>query len=113
THPTQVYRRVVALPLDGLEPLWRECEEFEMAGNEVLWKTKFSLEYLPKYMAAKAVYKERKPVWDGINPNLLARPPRGNSASSGGRDSKKREDAQAGQYRLWKRRLAFERTNPE
>lgn len=44
----QVYRRVVALPLDGLESLWRECEEFEMAGNEVLWKTKFSLDYLPK-----------------------------------------------------------------
>lgn len=30
-----------------------------------------------RYMAAKAVYKERKPVWEGINPNLLARPPRG------------------------------------
>ncbi|CAM9717905.1 unnamed protein product [Scytosiphon promiscuus] len=110
----KVYRRVIALPLDGLEPLWRECEEFEMAGNEVLWKTKFSLEYLPKYMAAKAVYKERKPVWDGINPSLLARPPRGTSGGGGGgRESKKREDAQAGQYRLWKRRLAFERTNPE
>ncbi|CBN77606.1 conserved unknown protein [Ectocarpus siliculosus] len=115
----KVYRRVVALPLDGLEPLWRECEEFEMAGNEVLWKTKFSLEYLPKHMAAKAVYKERKPIWDGIDPNLLARPPRGHHGGSGGggggggKDRKKREEAQAGQYRLWKRRLAFERTNPE
>ncbi|CAN0143127.1 unnamed protein product [Laminaria digitata] len=44
----KVYRRVTALPLDGLEALWRECEDFEMTGNEVLWKTKFSLEYLPK-----------------------------------------------------------------
>lgn len=65
-------------------------------------------------MAAKAVYKERKQIWDGIDPNLLARPPRGHhGGSGGGKDSKKREEAQAGQYRLWKRRLAFERTNPE
>lgn len=74
-------------------------------------------------MAAKAVHKERKPVWEGINPNLLARPPRGGgggNASSGrggggaggGRDRKK-DDVQAAQYRLWKRRLAYERSNPE
>lgn len=48
TYCPQVYRRVVALPLEGLEWLWREFEEFEMAGNEMLWKTKFSLESLPK-----------------------------------------------------------------
>lgn len=72
-------------------------------------------------MAAKAVYKERKPIWDGINPNLLARPPRGSSGGGGGgdggrsrdRDNRKREEAQAVQYRLWKKRLAFERSNPE
>lgn len=65
-------------------------------------------------MAAKAVYKERKPIWDGINPNLLARPPRATSNSGGGsgrdRDSRKREEAQC---KLWKKRLAFERSNPE
>lgn len=70
---------------------------------------------LSRYMAAKAVYKERKPIWDGINPNFLARPPRGNSGGAGGgrdrdRDGRKREETQ---YRLWKRRLAFERSNPE
>lgn len=44
----QVYQRVVCRPVDGVERLWRECEEFEMAGNEHLWKNKFSIEYLPK-----------------------------------------------------------------
>lgn len=64
------------------------------------------------------MYKERKPVWDGINPNLLARPPSNTTTSSSGssvnnRERRKRDEAQASQYRLWKRRLAYERSNPE
>lgn len=72
-----------------------------------------------RYMAAKAVYKERKPMWDGINPNFLARPPRGQTlggvAMVGGARGKerKREEMQMTQFRLWKRRLAYERSNPE
>ncbi|CAN0184375.1 unnamed protein product [Ascophyllum nodosum] len=116
----KVYRRVVALPLEGLEWLWREFEEFEISGNEMLWRTKFSQESLPKYNAARAVLKERKPLWDGINSHLLARPPRraASSSSAGGssssnRERRKRDEAQALQYRLWKRRLAYEKSNPE
>lgn len=54
-----------------------------------------------RYMAAKAVFRERKQVWEGINPSFLSKPPR------------ERDEEQARQYRLWKRRLAYEKGNPE
>ncbi|CAM9511968.1 unnamed protein product, partial [Discosporangium mesarthrocarpum] len=97
----KVYQRVICVPLENLDRLWRECEEFEMAGNEHLWKNKFSQEFQPRYQAAKAVFKERKLAWEGIDTNQLARPPHDG------------DEEQARQLRLWKRRIAYERGNPE
>lgn len=97
----------------------------QIAGNTLVMAYPFCVPvhctfYRPtlRYNAARAVYKERKPVWDGINPNLLARPPSNTTTSSSGssvnnRERRKRDEAQASQYRLWKRRLAYERSNPE
>lgn len=54
-----------------------------------------------RYQNAKAIYRDRKPYVEHIDSSFLASPPREN------------DDKQANQYRLWKRRISYEKGNPE
>jgi cleavage stimulation factor subunit 3 len=56
-------------------------------------------EYGPKYMSARTIYRERKNFMDGLQKQMLARPPRLLMASK-----------DANQVKLWQTLLAFEKT---
>jgi len=95
----KLYQRAIEQPMHNLEAFWKEYDQFENGLNKILAKALLN-EHAPKYMAARAVYRERKNYFEGISRNMLARPPRGTA--------KERQQVQ-----LWKRLLGYEKTNPQ
>eukprot|EP00850_Spirogloea_muscicola_P023961 SM000413S15644 [mRNA] locus=s413:25585:30982:+ [translate_table: standard] len=79
----QAYQRAVALPMQGVEQLWREYEAWENGLNRALAKALLA-EHQPIHMNARAVYRERKKLTDRIDQQAL----------------------------LWRQIVAFERSNP-
>jgi len=95
----KLYQRAVENPMHNLEAIWKEYDAFENNLNKQLAKA-FVIEYSPKYVSARVVYRERKGYLDGILRNMLAKTPRG---------SIKKEH----QVTLWKKLIAYEKTNPQ
>lgn len=97
-----VYQRALSVPMENLEKLWKDYEQFETVRSEHLAKNKFIPETLPRYQSAKTVYRDRKHVWEGCDATALAVPP------------KERLDAQqTKQLESWRRRIDYEAENPE
>lgn len=128
-----VYQRLVQLPMTGLDNLWQDYESFERSHSEEL-ATALLAEYTPKYQHARTVYLERARVYNytgDLELGRLATPPVTRNKEAKGGDGGA-EDAAAGagsketledylsnlqeEYRLlqaWKKRVSYERTNPE
>ncbi|KAI9922563.1 hypothetical protein PsorP6_000094 [Peronosclerospora sorghi] len=97
----KLYHRIVMVPLNGMETLWREYEKFERAipNNEALAQNFFKV-FRPKFDGARAVLRDRKKLYDQVNTNALAVP----STSS---------RADAADMANWQNILALEMSNPE
>lgn len=95
----KAYQTAILIPTHHVEQLWKDYESFENAVSRALAKGLLS-EFQPKYISARAVYKERKKLCEEIDENKLAVPPTG---------SLKEEQ----QCSAWRRLLAFEIGNPQ
>ncbi|RZC50314.1 hypothetical protein C5167_018741 [Papaver somniferum] len=93
----KVYQKAIVTPTHQVEQIWKDYEKFENSVSRALAKDQVS-EYQPKHNSAKAVYRERKKLVDGIDWNMLAVPPTGS-------------DKEEQQHMAWKRFLAFEKAN--
>jgi len=95
----KIYERMMRMPINNLDAIWREYEEFEnLGGNRDLARGKLQ-ENNGRYVASRAEARARKTRRENLSSNALAVPP-GTSA---------RDDEQA---RQWKKFLAAERSNP-
>lgn len=95
----KLYQRAVINPMNNLEGIWKEYDTFENSLNKVLAKALLA-EHGPKYMQARATFRERKNYSEGIQKNILARPPRNSP-----RDQM--------QVKLWKKLIAYEKRNTQ
>lgn len=97
----KLYHRIIMVPLNGMETIWRDYEKFERAipNNEALAQNFFKV-FRPKFDAAKAVLRDRKKLYDQVNLNVLAVP------STNSR-------ADAADMAKWQNILALELSNPE
>ena len=118
-----IYQRLIALPMLGLDGLWKEYEGFERAQSEQLAAALIE-ENLPKYQHARSVYLERNRVYSVHDLRLgrLATTPVDYEFVD--QDGNTKEDADEVEYKQnmkeeinllskWKRRCGYERTNPE
>lgn len=99
TNVRKAYQKAILIPTHHVEQLWKDYENFENSVSRALAKGLVA-EYQPKYINARAVYRERKKLCDEIDGNKLAVPPTG---------SLKEEQ----QCSAWRRLLAFEKGNPQ
>ncbi|KAH7491934.1 Cleavage stimulation factor subunit 77 [Phytophthora ramorum] len=97
----KLYHRMVMVPLNGMETIWRDYEKFERAipNNDALAQNFFKV-FRPKFDAARAVLRDRKKLYDQVNTNALAVP----ATSS---------RADAADMANWQKILALEMGNPE
>ena len=102
-HLRSIYQRLVCHPMTGLDQLWQEYEAFERQQSEAL-ATALVSEYTPKYQHARTVYLERNRVFHipDLQITKLAIPP-----------SAEERHEEHEYLQLWKKRCAYERTNPE
>ena len=117
-----IYQRIVQLPMTGLDSLWTEYEVYEKAQSEQL-ATALIGEFMPKYQHARSVYLERNRVFNihELRMGKVATPPadyESNSTSTTTSGSTKEETKakiieEMKLLSKWKRRCAYERTNPE
>lgn len=94
----KVYQKAVVTPIIGIETLWKEYIAFEQNINPII-SEKMSLERSRDYMNARRVAKELEIVTKGLNRNLPAIPP-----------TLSKEEMK--QVDLWKKYIAFEKSNP-
>lgn len=99
TNVRKAYQKAILIPTHHIEQLWKDYENFENSVSRALAKGLVA-EYQPKYISARAVYRERKKLCDEIDGNKLAVLPTG---------SLKEEQ----QCSAWRRLLAFEKGNPQ
>ncbi|KAH3758944.1 cleavage stimulation factor subunit 3 [Pelomyxa schiedti] len=95
----KTYHRALRVPMHGLETVWHDYEAWEGTFNPMM-VNRMTEEHSPSYQAAKATYRDRKALMDGISRNILPRPPRG-------------LDKENHQVQLWKKLIAFEKSNPQ
>ncbi|XP_032594403.1 protein suppressor of forked-like [Drosophila grimshawi] len=94
----RVYQKVIVTPIVGIELLWKDYIAFEQNINP-LDAEKVSLERSKDHMNARRVAKELTHLTKGLNCNLPAVPPT-------------LAKAETKQIELWKRFIAYEKSNP-
>ncbi|XP_036338960.1 protein suppressor of forked [Rhagoletis pomonella] len=94
----RVYQKAVVTPIVGIEQLWKDYIAFEHNINPII-SEKMSLERSKDYMNARRVAKELEILTKGLNRNLPAVPP-----------TLSKEETK--QVELWKKFIAFEKSNP-
>ncbi len=118
-----IYQRIITHPMLGLDALWMEYEAFEKAQSEQLASALIA-ENLPKYQHARSVYLERNRVYSfhSLKFGRLATPPADYEFVD--ENGNKKDDIDEESYKTklqdecellskWKRRVGYERTNPE
>jgi hypothetical protein len=107
-----LYQRLVTHPMTGLDQLWQEYEVFERTQNEQLASALVD-EFKPKYQHARSVYLERNRVYSATDLDMarLATPPVDKEDDDEDYIAKMKEEQNL--LTLWKKRLSYERTNPE
>uniref|UniRef100_A0A1I8PF42 Suppressor of forked domain-containing protein n=1 Tax=Stomoxys calcitrans TaxID=35570 RepID=A0A1I8PF42_STOCA len=94
----RVYQKAVITPIVGIEQLWKDYIQFEHGINPII-SEKMALERSKDYMNARRVAKELENITKGLNRNLPAVPP-----------NLSKEEIR--QVELWKKFIAFEKSNP-
>jgi hypothetical protein len=105
-----IYQRVAIHPMTGLDQLWQEYEVFERVQSEVLASALIA-EFVPKYQHARSVYLDRNRVYNSADLQMdrLATPP----VDELDEDYSARMGEEIRLLTLWKKRISYERTNPE
>jgi Suppressor of forked protein (Suf) len=105
-----IYKRLVTHPMLGLDQLWQEYEAFERSQNEALALALLG-ECAPKYQHARSVYLDRNRVYNFVDlqMNRLSTPP----VDLEDEDYAGKLVEEHRLLSLWKKRCAYERTNPE
>ncbi|KAL1924490.1 uncharacterized protein VTP21DRAFT_4144 [Calcarisporiella thermophila] len=94
----QIYQRAICIPLNNVEVLWKEYDQFENSLNKITAK-KFLAEKSSYYMTARTVLREMRIVSEGLVRGGLPRPPQWT-------------EKEIIQLEIWKRYIAWERSNP-
>ncbi|KAF9160165.1 mRNA 3'-end-processing protein rna14 [Actinomortierella ambigua] len=94
----RTFQRAVCIPLTNIEHIWRDYDQFENGLNKLTAK-KFLGERSPAYMTARVALRELKFLTDGLNKHPFPRPV-------------KWTEREIHQLELWKRYVAWEKTNP-
>lgn len=71
----KTYQRAICIPLNNVEHIWKEYDQFENALNKVTAK-KFLQDRSPSYMTARTAVKEMRRFTDKINKNIIPTPPK-------------------------------------
>jgi hypothetical protein len=105
-----IYKRLVMHPMLGLDQLWQEYELFERGQNEALAAALIA-EYAPKYQHTRNVYLDRNRVYAtaDLQMNRLATLP----VDIDDEDYAVKMVEEHRLLSMWKKRCAYERTNPE
>eukprot|EP01018_Ginkgo_biloba_P004307 Gb_21483 [translate_table: standard] len=77
----KAYQKAILIPTHHVEQLWKDYESFENSISRALAKGLLA-EYQPKYISARAVYRERKKFCEEIDGSKLAVPPTGSLKAS-------------------------------
>ncbi|KAK4046434.1 mRNA 3'-end-processing protein rna14 [Microbotryomycetes sp. JL201] len=94
----KAYQRAVQVPLDNVEQIWQDYNQFENTMSKMTAK-KFVAELSPAYMTARKVLRELRARFDDLpEPNLPQRP------------DWSKQDKRA--LDMWRQYLAYEETNP-
>ncbi|RUO95898.1 hypothetical protein BC936DRAFT_142990 [Jimgerdemannia flammicorona] len=94
----RVYQRAIAIPLNNVEHLWKEYDQWENALNRLTAK-KFLAERSPAYMTARTALREMRIFTDAMVRGGVPKPPQWT-------------DREMYQLDLWKRYIAWEKSNP-
>eukprot|EP00536_Pseudo-nitzschia_multiseries_P008410 jgi/Psemu1/198055/e_gw1.213.87.1 len=117
----EVYQKLVCHPMTGLDQLWQEYESFEKNQSEAL-AAALVQEWQPKYQHARNIYLERNKVFSPQDlhwKTRLAVPPVSTAwvnqmdTEHGGDPGSGKGGEEFDYLTLWKKRCAYERTNPE
>ncbi|KAI8071752.1 hypothetical protein BC940DRAFT_293627 [Gongronella butleri] len=94
----RTYQRAISIPLNNVEQLWKDYDQWENNLNRLTAK-KFLSERSTAYMTARTALRESRSMTDALLKKSLARKPRGT-------------DSEAKQLSLWKKYIAWEKGNP-
>ncbi|KAF3926306.1 hypothetical protein AA313_de0200449 [Arthrobotrys entomopaga] len=73
-HLRKIFQRVICIPVNGLEAMWKEYDQFEMGLNKTTGR-KFILEKSPSYMTARSSLLSLRNTTNGLNRTTLPRLP--------------------------------------
>ena len=103
----RVYQRAVVIPLNAVETIWREYDQYENALSKLTAK-KFLAERSPAYMQARGVLRELRALTDNLVRPRLPLEPAWIAPSAEARPlPNERQSLQA-----WRRYLEWEERNP-
>ncbi|ORX58833.1 Suf-domain-containing protein [Hesseltinella vesiculosa] len=94
----RAYTKAVSTPLNNVEQLWKDYDQWENNLNRLTAK-KFLSEKSSSYMTARTALRESRPMMDGLRRNVIPRHPTWT-------------DAEVKQLQLWKKYIQWERNNP-
>ncbi|KAI9316273.1 hypothetical protein BX666DRAFT_1949031 [Dichotomocladium elegans] len=94
----RTYQKAVAIPLNNVEHLWKEYDQWENNLNRLTAK-KFLGEKSAAYMTARTALREMKAMTDNINRGTVPKPPQWT-------------EKEINQLDLWKQYIQWEKSNP-
>jgi len=94
----KIYQKALSTPLANLDQIWQDYCAFEKSVNMNLAE-KLIADRLKDYQHVKKVYKQIEQLMQGINRQAISVPPRGTAAEQK-------------QVDLWRKYIAFEKSNP-
>ncbi|RUS21308.1 hypothetical protein BC937DRAFT_93090 [Endogone sp. FLAS-F59071] len=100
----RVYQRAIAIPLNNVEHLWKEYDQWENAlnrltGVDLEFAKKFLAERSPAYMTARTALREMRIFTDAMIRGGIPKPPQWT-------------EREVHQLDLWKRYILWEKSNP-
>ncbi|KAK6537968.1 mRNA 3'-end-processing protein rna14, variant 2 [Orbilia ellipsospora] len=102
-HLRKIFQRVICIPVNGLEAMWKEYDQFEMGLNKTTGR-KFILEKSPSYMTARSSLLSLRNTTNGLNRTTLPRLP-----PVPGFDG---YEEYMQQVELWKKWIQWEKNDP-
>ncbi|KAI8384710.1 uncharacterized protein BYT42DRAFT_592831 [Radiomyces spectabilis] len=94
----RAYQKAVTIPLNNVEHLWKEYDQWENNLNRLTAK-KFLGERSSAYMTARTALREMRTLTEHINRNIVPRPPQWT-------------EKEVQQLHLWKKYIQWEKSNP-
>uniref|UniRef100_A0AC34R5A3 Suppressor of forked domain-containing protein n=1 Tax=Panagrolaimus sp. JU765 TaxID=591449 RepID=A0AC34R5A3_9BILA len=94
----KIYQKAISTPLVNLDQIWQDYCAFEKSVNMNL-ADKLIADRVKEYQHVKKVYKQIEQCMQGINRQAISIPPRGTAAEQK-------------QVDLWRKYIAFEKSNP-